>query len=707
MKKLLFGKILAVTLSASTVFSLTLPAVADNEKAATFHLAAYYNDSNTLLRVKEIRGSLSSDEVDALVDIYEPENAQKAKVFDWTESLEPQNDSGRTVDISDEPDVVILHTNDMHGALVGTSSVIGSDSVAALKQLDDAILADAGDAVQGVALASQSKGESIIKIMNAAKYDVMAAGNHEFDYGLDHFKELRDLANFPIISANTYASDNLLCADGDNNGANVIIEKNGVKVGIFALTTQNTITSTKPENVAGIEFKDEVTAAQEQVQKLDEEGADVIIALTHMGETEEGACTSKRLAEELKDTELDAIIDGHTHHVVNEKVGDITIAQTGTGGINVGRMAIDVADDGTVSVKETMLSRAFFNNITPDAEVTKTITDESAELNKTLAQEIGETKNTLWGGSIRGLISEGRVGETNFGSLICDAMIDEAKNIVPEEDKNLPIVAIENGGGYRASVPNGKITLGSIIDALPFANNVRIMEITPKQLYAALEGYISSEKNGKAIGVTAQDPETGFLTASYEGSFPQIGGMHISYDPNKPVGEKIELVSLIGGNTDLDKNDDTTKLILASHDYIIGAEDMIAEGSGLVEVVIAYINSLTENGTQPLEIPVTLGRITTTAHNWEGYVYTAHITLTNAASLTDGSEVAVYVDGEQYDKKGTFTDGVLDIELPDGPHAIKLYEDQQEAYVNNYSGNGVLDEYNGLKLGYPELEYQG
>ena len=190
MKKLLFGKILAVTLSASTVFSLTLPAVADNEKAATFHLAAYYNDSNTLLSVKEIRGSLSSDEVDALVDIYEPENAQKAKVFDWTENLESQNDSGREVDISDEPEVVILHTNDMHGALVGTSSVIGSDSVAALKQLDNAILADAGDAVQGVALASQSKGESVIKIMNAAKYDVMAAGNHEFDYGLDHFKEL-------------------------------------------------------------------------------------------------------------------------------------------------------------------------------------------------------------------------------------------------------------------------------------------------------------------------------------------------------------------------------------------------------------------------------------------------------------------------------------------------------------------------------------
>ncbi len=734
MKDLRFRRAAAILVSAATVFSLTLPAAADGStKEVSLHLAAYYNDAKTLLGVKEIRGSLSKDEVDALVDIYEPDNAYTAKVFEWTGDIEPVNDSGREVDISDEPEVVILHTNDMHGALAGSSSVIGSDSVAALKKLDSAILADAGDASQGVALASQSKGESVIKIMNAAGYDVMAAGNHEFDYGLDHFKELRDMASFPIISANTYNGDALLCAGGDNNGANVLIDKNGVKVGIFALTTQNTITSTKPENVEGIDFKDEVTVAQEQVQKLDEAGADVIIALTHMGETDEGACTSVELAEALKDTELDAIIDGHTHHVVNEKVGNITIAQTGTGSVNVGRMAINIEENGEVTLDETMLSRAFFDNITPDAEVTKTITDESTELNKTLEKKIGETKTTLWGGSIRGVITEGRVGETNFGSLICDAMIDEAKNLVPDtykdEEGNItaPIVAIENGGGYRSSIPNGTITLGHIINALPFANNVRIMEITPKKLYSALEGYISSEKNGTPIGVTAQDEETGFLTATYEGSFPQIGGMRICYDPNKPVGEKIEVVSLIAGNENLNRDDDTTKLILASHDYIIGAEYMIAEGSGLTETVTAYINSLTENGTKPLELPVTMGRIITTAHTPDNYTYTAHITLTNASSLAAGSEVPVYVDGKPYDKaavvndeeikipgkdddgneivKETLNVRTLNIELPDGPHAIKLFPEQEEVYVNNYSGNGILYTYNGLTLKYPELEY--
>ncbi len=733
MKKTVAHRIVSLLASAA-MLSASLPAFAAGEASVELHFAAYYNAEGRLIGARKIKGSLSKDEVDALVDIYEPENAEKAKVFEWKENLEPATES-RTVDIADEPEAVILHTNDMHGALVGSSSVIGSDSVAALKQLDDAILADAGDAVQGVALASQSRGESVIKIMNAAKYDVMAAGNHEFDYGLDRFKELRDLANFPIISANTYKGDALLCADSDkNNGANVLIDKNGVKVGIFALTTQNTVTSTKPENVAGIDFKDEVTVAQEQVQKLDEAGADVIVALTHMGETDEGACTSRQLADKLKDTELDAIIDGHTHHEVNEKVGDITIAQTGTGSVNVGRMEINVDENGGVEISETMLSRAFFDNITPDAQVTNTITEENAELSKTLEQEIGETKTTLWGGSIRGLISEGRVGETNFGSLICDAMIDEAKNIVPDEYKNLPIVAIENGGGYRASVPNGKITIGHIINALPFANNVRIMKITPKKLYEALEGYISSVKYNQSsgeneeIGVTAQDTETGFLTASYEGSFPQIGGMRIRYNPNNPVGGKIESITLENEDkTALEKDDDTTKLILASHDYIIGTEDMIAEGSGLTETVTAYIKSLTENGTKPLDLPVTLGRITTTAHTPDNYTYTAHITLTNANSLEAGSEVPVYVDGEPYDKAAVVTDEVinipgkdeggneivketvnvrtLNIELPDGPHAIKLFPEQEEVYVNNYSGNGILYTYNGLTLKYPELEY--
>ncbi len=670
------------------------------EKTVSLRMAAYYDGSGNLVSVKRIGEGLSEDETEVLVDLYDPANAVTAKVFAWTAQLDPIEGAAKTYDISDGSDsVVILHTNDMHGSLAGSSSVIGSDSVAALKKAENAILADGGDATQGVALASQSKGMDIIKIMNAAGYDVMALGNHEFDYGQEQLRQFRELASFPMISANTYADGSILCGSEDNNGENVIIERNGIKVGIFALTTRDTRTSTKPENLTGVEFRDEIETAKEQVEKLDAEGADVIVALVHMGVLkDEDNCTSRELAQAMKDTELDAIIDGHSHTVVNEVVEgtDIVLAQTGTGGANVGRMEISVDADGGVTVDETLLSKAFFNNITPDAEVTSVIDELNGELSETLRQPIGTAVNTLWGGSVNGKISESRSGETNLGDLICDSMIAEAEDIMLADKKALPIVAIENGGGFRTAIPNGEMTLGSVINCLPFANAVMTKEITPAVLYTALESFVSS--------VTAQDKETGFLTASYSGSFPQIGGMSFVYDPNAEKGAKVTSVTLKDG-TALDRGDDTTKIILVSNDYVIGNAAFadcpsVAEGSGLTESVLAYIAELTDNGAKPLELPVTEGRIKT-VNNDENRKYTARFSIKGEgvpATLTaiiDGKDTA----------EGAVTDGILALELPDGPHAVKLYADQQEVYVNNYSGNGTLEDYGDLHLGWPELEY--
>ncbi len=685
---------------AGAAMPAALAADGTEEKAVSLRMAAYYDEAGRLVGVKRVGEGLNDDELEVLVGLFEPSNAVTAKVFAWTAELEPVEGKAKTVDLGgDGNSVVILHTNDMHGSLVGSSSVIGSDYVAALKKAENAILADGGDATQGVALASQSKGMDIIKIMNAAGYDVMALGNHEFDYGQEQLRKFRELANFPIISANTYVDGNILCGAEDNNGENVIIEKNGIKVGIFALTTRSTATSTKPENLTGVEFRDEIATAKEQVEKLDAEGADVIVALVHMGILDDAAeCTSRELALALKDTELDAIIDGHSHSVVDEVVEgtNIALAQTGTGSANVGHMEITVADDGKVTVDETLLSGAFFNELTPDAEVTAVINELNGELSETLKQPIGVTANTLWGGSVNGKIAESRSGETNLGDLICDAMIAEAEDIVPADKKGLPIVAIENGGGFRTAIPNGEMNIGSVINCLPFANAVMTKEITPAVLYTALESFVSS--------VTAQDKETGFLTASYSGSFPQIGGMSFVYDPNAEKGAKITSVALNNG-TAVDREDADTKLVLVSNDYVIGNAafadcPFIAEGSGLTESVLAYIAELTENGKKPLELPVAEGRIKTVNHD-PNRKYTARFSVKGEGVP---AELTAIVDGSEA-FTGKVTDGVLELELPDGPHAVKLYEDQTEVYVNNYSGNGTVEDYNGLHLGWPELEY--
>lgn len=594
--------------------------------------------------------------------------------------------------------VVIFHTNDIHGALAGSGSVIGADLAAALKQRDDAILVDGGDATQGVALASQSQGESVIEIMNAAGYDAMALGNHEFDYGLSQLQKLREMADFPLLSANTVYNGGLLCADENGNGANVLIEKNGIKVGIFALTTADTVSATKPENLVGVEFADEIETAKQQVEELSAAGADVIVALVHMGVLSDSvATTSRALAQAMKDTELDAIIDGHSHTVVNEVVEgtNITLAQTGTGSANIGRMEITLTDTG-VSIEEQLLSAADLSDVTPDPAVTAVIDRLNGSLSETLGEVIGENAVSLWGGSVNGKIAEARSGETNLGDLICDSMIAEAKDILPADKQALPVVAIENGGGFRTTVQNGVMTRGSFINCLPFANAVMTKEITPAVLYAALESFVSS--------VTAQDPETGFLTAGYSGSFPQIGGMRFVYDPNAKEGEKLTELRL-ADDTLLDRADTDTRLILVSNDYVIGNAlfadcPFVAEGRGLTETVMGYVDTLTENGEKPLSLPMTQGRIKTVNHD-PNRTYTAHIALTGD---TPPASVTVIVDGTAL-VTGSVTDGLLELTLPDGPHAIRLTLDQAEAYVNNYSGNGIVDEYNGLTLGWPELAY--
>ncbi|MCH5211494.1 MAG: 5'-nucleotidase C-terminal domain-containing protein [Oscillospiraceae bacterium] len=687
--------------TAAATISLTVSAMAADE-AANIHLAAFYDDNGVLVGVKSINGELSDKEVDVLADACASENVEMAKVFSWTEELKPIGDSGRIINLSeDENTVVILHTNDMHGSLVGSSSVIGSDRVATLKIMEDAILADGGDATQGVALASLSQGADVIDIMSAAGYDVMAAGNHEFDYGFDILAKNRQLAAFPIISANTYYEGAPLFAGsyngGETNGENIIIEKNGIKIGIFALTTVNTATSTKPDGIVGVEFKDEVETAKEQVKKLDEQGADVIIALTHMGVNPDAAkCTSRQLAEAMADTKLNAIIDGHSHTVVGEVDSGIVIGQTGTAGANVGRMEITVDADGNVSVDEVMLTRAFFDNIEPDAATASKIDNINSKQSETLKTVIGETKNTLWGGSIN-QISEARVGETNLGDIICDSMIYSVKQLVGKEYQDIPIIAVENGGGFRTAIPNGNITMGSAVNTLPFANTVMYKAITPSVLYTYLEDSVSS--------VTAQDTETGFLIAGYSGSFPQIGGFCFEYDPNAATGEKVKRIIL--GDTELERNDTETKLIIASNDYVIGQDAFkdiptLGEGSGLTQAVVDYISYITGNGTKPISIATAEGRIKTVGE-YTPKDYTAHVRL-NGNVPAEGSELKAYVDGTAEATGTVAAGGVLDITVSDGPHAIKLYDDQNEVYVNNYSGNGVIEKYGDLYLGYPALE---
>ncbi|WP_195270117.1 bifunctional UDP-sugar hydrolase/5'-nucleotidase [Eubacterium sp. 1001713B170207_170306_E7] len=425
--------------------------------------------------------------------------------------------------------LIILTTNDLHGALVSSPGVIGADYTAALKKYyKDALLLDAGDAIQGSALAALSKGRDVITLMNAAGYDAMAAGNHEFGYGFDTLVANARRADFPILSANSFRDKKTLLAGEAysrghkiNNGAYTLLKRQGITIGIFGLTTPETANGAgqeEPKEMRGIRFKSPLHISRETIKKLKELGADIIICLAHLG-IDPGSAPENQsvgLAEALgENSGLDIIIDGHSHSVFEEKrINGILLQQSGSGAQRIGKITIDPETHETSGV--FLEAETVRKSCRPDKKVARLadrlVNGYAAKLSPVVAQ----IRTTLWGGTVNG-INEARIAETNLGDVITDAMADAAR----ERFKNqmtgscifeaVPVIALHNGGGIRASLHPGQITAGDCLDVLPFGNRIYFREATPKILYQALENGVSR--------VRGQNPETGRIIGA-GGGFP-------------------------------------------------------------------------------------------------------------------------------------------------------------------------------------------
>ena len=620
---------------------------------------------------------------------------------------------------SDIKNITIFHTNDLHGSVAGAlpATVSQLAKISELKKSEPgSILADAGDATQGNSFATLTKGADVIDLMSLAGYDVMAAGNHEFDYGLEQLISNAQRASFPILSANAVKDGEpvlkgLKYAGGanTNNGARHIIETDGVKIGFFGITTPETATKTNPEGIAGVTFSATVseitTISEEQITALKAEGAEIIVGLMHLGIDESSAVTGRAVAAAFKDgCKPDVIIDGHSHSVVNETVNGICLAQSGYGGNNVGKIEIeyDAPFEDILNVDVTLIALSGL------ADFDQAVEDKAKELlaaqQALLAPVVGKTATTLWGGTVNGL-NEARLYETNLGSLIADSMLDAAKTAVagnPAYD-GMPVVALQNGGGVRAVINAGDITKGDVINVLPFGNSLAYKLVTPKTLFEALENAV-----GKIV---SQDPATGKITGA-DGRFPQIAGMRFEFNPesaateydgsNNPTvyGDRVTKIVLLNADgtdgAELSRNDSATQIILASNDFEIAGGDgyimlkglpSVGEGGVLDEVFAGYLTKITPAGGA-FNYPNTMGRVKTVG----AYVpsnYTAYVTLKNDAGEEWVSKVIMYkVDGSA-SRGSTGPDGILAIaDLPDGPHII-TFANAPDILVNNYSGAGL------------------
>lgn len=245
--------------------------------------------------------------------------------------------------------LTILHTNDTHSCIEPEKGGDGGvlNRALLLEELRDSLgsgnvlLFDCGDFSQGSLYYNTFKGDVEVELMNAMGYDACALGNHEFDFGLDNLARLIKKAGFPFLCAN-YSFEGTVCEGLVKRWT--VIEKNGVKVGVFGLSPDPAGLIAK-DYYKGIEFISPVDAAAEAVAALEKEGCDAIVCLSHLGWRIGNEYNDERLAAETAG--IDIILGGHSHDYFaaprtykNAKGEDVIMQQMGKNGRNIGYVTL-------------------------------------------------------------------------------------------------------------------------------------------------------------------------------------------------------------------------------------------------------------------------------------------------------------------------------------------------------------------------------
>ena len=395
--------------------------------------------------------------------------------------------------LGDKSDVTILYTNDVHTYIDKQSPKLTYAAIADLKQSyqdagKDVLLVDAGDHVQGTAYGSMDEGASIIKLMNAAGYDVATPGNHEFDYGMDRAKAIMKEADFPYLSCNWVDLRTTLRVLPSVK----VFVRGGRRIAFVGVTTPETFTKSTPayfmdkaqrKYIYDIQGGEDGKKLYDAVQKAIDKAkllADVVIGLGHLGvDPSSSPWTSEEVIAHTSG--FDAFIDGHSHTVMeNKQVQDasgkaVTLTQTGSYFANVGEMTI--AADGTITTKLIPTHEGM------DAGIAAMQTGWVNTVDDMLGEKIAVGDSDFYVTDPATGKRRIRSAETNLGDFVADGIY----TYFNEVEKLHCDVAIMNGGGIRADVPAGDWTFKTCKQISPFGNVACLMSVTGKQIQDALE----------------------------------------------------------------------------------------------------------------------------------------------------------------------------------------------------------------------------
>ena len=424
---------------------------------------------------------------------------------------------------------VILHSNDVHGALGGYAYMTELKNEFLAAGATDVILVDAGDFSQGTSYVSSSKGASAVTMMNAAGYDVVTLGNHEFDFGYAQLMENLKDAQFQVICADVYldetgetilpattvvevetaaeaaaAAEETEAAEGEEEPAT------NLRIGFFGMETPETATKVNPgliQEISFATFDDLYASAQVAVDALKEENVDLIIGLTHLGVDKESAANGYRSIDLYdKVTDIDFLIDGHSHTVMTAGENGEPIQSTGCYFANVG---VVVIDNATKTIEDHFLIEA--TNLPKDADVQAAADEITTAVDAEYSAVFAKSEVLLNGERAPG----NRTEQTNLGTLITDAMVwSVVSEGAMEAYYEAPVVGVTNGGGIRAPIAIGDVTKNDIVTVLPFGNTVAVIYVKGSELLEALEA-------------------STYCTPEAVGGFPQTSGIEWTLDTTK------------------------------------------------------------------------------------------------------------------------------------------------------------------------------
>jgi 5'-nucleotidase len=477
----------------------------------------------------------------------------------------------------------ILHTNDHHAHLEPVrvdQQLFGG--ISQRKTLIDqllytnptpTLLLDAGDIFQGTLYFNRYLGQADLPFYNNLDYTAVAVGNHEFDQGPQVLANFLKSANFPMLSANID-----ITANSPLQGMIrpwIIKTIDPEKIGILGLTTTDTETLSSPGE--GVQFNDEVIAAKSAVKELTQQGVNKIIALTHLG-------LSHDLELAQKVNGIDIIIGGHSHtplgimpganqpYPIEKKTPNgetVLVATDWEWGKYLGDLKVQFDYQGHVTQWKGS-PHPVDGNIQPSPQFEMKLQAFKKPLEELRQKVIGQTQVKLEGDR-----AQIRTQETNLGNLIADAMLNKLKPDGAE-------VALVNGGGIRASIPAGNITLGQILEVLPFNNTVTRLDLTGEQLKQALERGVSEVESG-------------------DGAFVHVAGIRFTWNPQKAPGSRINAVTIIDAKGQEKPLDSQAIYRVVTNNFMMKGgdgyqvltqgENQVNTGFLLSDVVMDYIRS--------------------------------------------------------------------------------------------------------------------